>query len=81
MIAVWFVQRGADWFMLRGEGYAFWSGIGLVVFWPLLYAIRHNCHVRRCPRLTWHISDAHNGHPVCRHHHPDSRHPSLEHDA
>jgi len=63
---------------LSGRGYQFWSGIGsdigevailgaLVAFWS-----KHNCHVHRCWRLSWHPSKKYGGHVVCRHHHEDS---------
>lgn len=60
---------------LHDEGYQFWSGIGsgspvfvaLLVFWR-----HHNCHVHRCPRLSWHPHPEH-GHPCCRRHHPENR--------
>ena len=62
--------------VLSGKGYQFWSGIGsdvgevtliglVMVWWR-----HHNCHVYRCWRLSWHPHPD-NGHPVCRHHHPD----------
>lgn len=58
-----------------GGGYWFWSGIGsgspvfvlLVGYWS-----KHNCHVHRCWRLSWHPSDKYGGHIVCRHHHEHS---------
>jgi hypothetical protein len=65
---------------LHGEGYQFWSGIGsdlgelsiLVAIVAFVYGWWrvHNCHVRGCPRLMWHPHPV-NGHPVCRHHHPE----------
>ena len=36
----------------------------------LLFWHRHNCHVHRCLRLSWHPHPVH-GHPVCKRHHPD----------
>lgn len=61
---------------LHGNGYQYHSGLGsdwseltllgLVVAWWR----SHNCHVKRCPRLQWHVHPDH-GHPVCRKHHPD----------
>jgi hypothetical protein len=66
---------------LHGAGYLFWSGIGLcgigvgsITGWWR----KHNCHVKGCPRLQWHASHEHLGHPVCRAHHPHSDHPSLD---
>ncbi len=64
--------------VLSGRGYAFWSGAGsdvgevailggIAMFWR-----KHNCHVYRCWRLSWHPSPDH-GHPICRHHHPDAK--------
>ena len=38
----------------------------LVLFWH-----KHNCHVHRCWRLSWHPHPDH-GHPVCKKHHPDA---------
>jgi hypothetical protein len=38
--------------------------------WLLLFWHKHNCHVHRCPRLSWHPHPVH-GHPVCKRHHPD----------
>lgn len=70
------------WHPLNGQGYQFWSGIAsdageltlitgiamlLATFWR-----HHNCHVHRCPRLSWHPHPAH-GHPVCRRHHPHQK--------
>lgn len=58
------------------KGYLFWSGIaGTVIFSTglyggiLLFARKHNCHVKGCPRLgRYHV----NGTPfvVCKPHHP-----------
>jgi hypothetical protein len=63
---------------LGGLGYQFWSGIGsdigevtligaLIAVWS-----KHNCHIHRCWRLSWHPSKKYGGHIVCRHHHEDS---------
>jgi hypothetical protein len=41
--------------------------------WLVLFWRKHNCHVHRCWRLEWHPHPVH-GHPVCKKHHPDSRH-------
>ena len=38
----------------------------------LLWWRKHNCHVRGCWRLEWHVHPD-NGHPVCKKHHPDGR--------
>lgn len=65
---------------LCGQGYQAWSGIigdfglftvALSALWGayMLYR-RHNCHVHRCPRISWHPHPEH-GHPVCGTHHPD----------
>ena len=71
--------RGWSYFHpLHGTGYQFWSGIGsdageitligaLVAIWS-----KHNCHVHRCWRLSWHPSEKYGGHVVCRHHHEES---------
>lgn len=67
------------WHPLAGPGYQFWSGIGsdigeiAIVGGAIAIYRRHNCHVHRCWRLSWHAHPDH-GHPVCRRHHPD--HPS-----
>jgi hypothetical protein len=63
---------------LGGTGCQFWSGIGsdigeitligaLIAVWS-----KHNCHVHRCWRLSWHPSEKYGGHVVCRHHHEHS---------
>lgn len=59
------------------KGYNLWSGTGSDVselqtpfaltvvvlgFWRV-----HNCHVKRCWRLRWHVHPEH-GHPVCQKH-------------
>lgn len=31
---------------------------------------KHNCHVHRCWRISWHPHPVH-GHPVCKKHHPE----------
>lgn len=62
---------------LSNHGTGFWGGIGsdfseLTLLGGFGVWLRmHNCHVRRCPRLQWHPHPDH-GHPVCRHHHPES---------
>lgn len=68
---------------IRCRSYNFWSGIGsdigeitvatsviagIVTFW-----IKHNCHIHRCPRLSWHPDKE--GHPICKVHHED--HPAM----
>lgn len=70
MVALgWFFQP------LHGDGYQFWSGIAsdlgeVAIIGGLLTFVRQrNCHVKRCPRLSWHAHPEH-GHPVCRKHHP-----------
>jgi hypothetical protein len=40
--------------------------------WLYLFLRHHNCHVHRCPRLSWHPHPDH-GHPVCKKHHPDGK--------
>jgi hypothetical protein len=53
-------------------GYWFWSGIGSgspLFIMALGWWYKHNCHVHRCPRLSWHPHPEH-GHPVCKRHHP-----------
>lgn len=64
-------------------GYNLWSGIGsdvgevstlgiLVTLMAMAAGMyrKHNCHVHRCWRLAWHPHPV-NGHPICKHHHPD----------
>lgn len=63
-----------DWPMNTGPngGYNFWSGIGSgspLLLGCALWWRRHNCHVKGCWRLQWHVHPDH-GHPVCRRHHP-----------
>jgi hypothetical protein len=65
---------------LSGLGYQFFSGIGssisewlTILLAITVYVYHHNCHVHRCPRLSWHTDEC--GHPVCKTHHPD--HPSC----
>lgn len=58
--------RFMNWFCLRGPGYQFWSGIGLVIFLPATYYWHHTCHVRWCLRLG-HPEPEH-GHPACSRH-------------
>jgi hypothetical protein len=60
-------------------GYNFVSGpladitlITAFVGWLVLFWHKHNCHVHRCWRLSWHPHPLH-GHPVCKKHHPDHR--------
>jgi hypothetical protein len=61
---------------LWGVGYQFWSGIGsdvgelAIITGVAAFLYKHNCHVRGCPRLSWH-PDPGTGHPVCKKHHPD----------
>jgi hypothetical protein len=63
---------------LGGIGYQFWSGIGsdvgqLTIFGAVVALwSKHNCHIHRCWRLSWHPSKKYGGHVVCRHHHEDS---------
>lgn len=66
------------WHPLNGQGYQWWSGIGsdigeiTVVVGIVVWLRARNCHVHRCPRLSWHPDPDH-GHPVCRRHHPDHK--------
>lgn len=68
---------GWFWHPLHGAGYQFWSGIGsdvteiTIVFALLAWWHSHHCHVHRCWRVSWWPHPDH-GHPVCRHHHPDT---------
>lgn len=68
----WFFQP------LHGVGLNFWSGIGsdlgevTLIVGLAVFLRQRNCHVHKCPRLSWHVDPAH-GHPVCRHHHPDHK--------
>ncbi|HEY1820406.1 MAG TPA: hypothetical protein VGG83_10785 [Trebonia sp.] len=64
---------------LSGPVYGFWSGIGgdaSILAVPLVVLRRHNCHVRRCPRLGRHPVQG-TAFTVCRKHHPDE-HPSAD---
>lgn len=71
-------MNGFFWHPLHGNGYQFWSGIAgsfltSIPGWIAviaLYVWHHNCHVKGCPRLSWHPHPDH-GHPVCKHHHPN----------
>lgn len=63
---------------LSGNGSAFYGGIGSDVTIAtaflgsmVMFLRKHNCHVHRCWRLQWH-PDPVSGHPVCKHHHPES---------
>lgn len=64
---------------LWGAGYQFWSGIGsdigelAIITGVAAFCYRHNCHIHRCWRLSWH-PDPETGHPVCKKHHPDHPH-------
>jgi hypothetical protein len=62
-----------------GRWYSFWSGIfgdASILSVPAMAMRRHNCHVKRCPRLGRHPV-AGTTWTVCRRHHPDG-HPSAE---
>lgn len=54
----------------RNGGYALFSGIGLAVFWPLVYWRKHMCAAPWCPRFGRHLT-ADGLHGLCRSHHPD----------
>ena len=63
-----------DWFWNNSGNYNFISGplpditlIGGVLLWIR----QHNCHVKWCWRMQWHPHPVH-GHPVCKHHHPET---------
>lgn len=63
------------------RSYNLWSGIlGDVTIFTGFVAVllafwrTHNCHVHSCPRLIWHTHPV-TGHPVCKHHHPDTVYP------
>ncbi len=58
---------------LHGDGYQFWSGIGLGWLGWSVYMRKHNCHRKWCPFLSWHEGE--DGHPVCRLHHKDHHGP------
>ena len=69
-----------------GPWYAFWSGAGsdlayLSVFAGFAAAYRkHNCQVKRCPRLGRHVfTDPADGvaRSLCWRHHPDVKHRQL----
>jgi hypothetical protein len=67
------VRNWLDWFMLRGEGYQWWSGFGsdLAYFGAIGLFLKHqNCHVKGCWRMKWHLHPQH-GHPVCRKHYAE----------
>lgn len=71
-LAHWVSQLVHPW---NGIGYNIWSGLGsdlgeiAIVGGVIAWYRKHNCHVHRCPRLSWHPRE--DGHPVCRRHHPD----------
>jgi hypothetical protein len=55
-----------------GRWYLFWSGPGADLgILGAVYGLyrRHNCEIRRCPRLGLHLTAA--GARLCRKHHPD----------
>ena len=61
-----------------GQGYNFVSGpladitlLTAFVGSVLLFWHKHNCHVHKCLRLSWHPHPDH-GDPVCKKHHPDA---------
>lgn len=66
-----------------GRWYAFWSGFGsdlgeLAIVGGLATLVRkHNCHVKRCPRLGRHPVEG-TAFVVCRRHHPEDS-PTAEH--
>ncbi len=58
-------------------GYNFVSGpladitlLTAFVGWLAIFWHKHNCHVHRCWRLSWHPHPDH-GHPVCKKHRPN----------
>lgn len=62
----------------HGNGYQWGSGgpgflwiFQLCAYVTIAYQLvrRHNCHVHRCWRVSWHVGP--DGHPVCKVHHPD----------
>lgn len=53
---------------LHNDGYQFFSGIGLAVFFPITYYWHHRCHRVRCWR--WGHADPEHGQPTCRKHSP-----------
>lgn len=76
--------RGPDYMVCRG--YNFWSGIGsdlseiTLAIGLGVWLYKHNCHVQRCWRLSWH-PDPLSGHPMCKKHHPHHPdHPLLQKD-
>lgn len=74
----WFLHvLGVD--NVSGRWYGFWSGfagdLGILAT-PVVLLRRHNCHVRRCPRLGRHPVTG-TTYMVCRRHHPDE-HPSAD---
>jgi hypothetical protein len=63
------------------EAYNFWSGFGgdvtilaSILAAPIVLWRKHNCGIRRCPRLARHeFKDVETGivHQLCRKHHPE----------
>lgn len=71
-VLVVFTQLSTPFDPLHGDGYQFFSGIGLTGFAGVGFGAwwrKHNCHVEGCPRLQWHVTEA--GDIVCRKHHPN----------
>lgn len=54
---------------VSGPFYAFWSGVGLTVLWPIVYLKHHNCHAEKCWRLGHNV----NGTIVCKRHKGDTK--------
>ena len=68
------IRHLADTCCLEGRGYQFWSGIGAgspLLATAIIMLRKHNCHVRHCWRIQWHVD--HHGHPVCKRHHSQGR--------
>lgn len=67
--------------ILTGPGYQWWSGMGsdlgeLTIIGGLAMLYRKGeCHMDGCHRIGWHPSEQHDGHVVCRRHHPHTQDP------
>jgi hypothetical protein len=62
-----------------GDGYGFWSGIGLTLFLPFSWYRLHTCHENRCWRFGKHPT-ADNLVKYCAKHHPEAHEGGLPRD-